>query len=113
MTHTLLIYDMVPEKILFYLIPNEVADTYRHFLKEANGIYQILNPATHYTNMVDEPHTDGLKFLTLATSTSKEGWEEGFNQYLGIFLKYKVDKFIPLYNGSFHINYVYHSGLIL
>lgn len=98
MTHTLLIWEMIPEETRLYLIPDEVAEKYTKYLKEAHN---------HLINR--DKMNDGLRFLNTALGT--EDPEKGFEDSVGVFAAYKVDKQYALTDQ--HITAVYHSGFIL
>lgn len=96
MTYTLLIWEQVPDDTFLYLIPNNLADQYRHFLVEAHQ---------HLINSSEM--NDGMKFLN--TALSKENPEEGFEKYQGVLLHYKTQERIE----DKHITHVYLSGFVL
>lgn len=98
MTYTLLIWQTIPENSDFYLIPNEVADKYKHFLKEAHNLF-----------INSDDMNDGMRFLNSALGEDVP--EEGFEDSLGIFCQYKVDIKAPILDS--HITTVYLSGFVL
>jgi len=98
MSHTLLIWEEVPETTKLYLIPNEVADQFSAYLKEAHN--KFVNSDTY---------NDGLKFLN--TALGEEAPEEGFEEHLGVLRGYKCDEKQPLLDKT--ITAVYLSGFIL
>jgi hypothetical protein len=76
--YTLLIFELVPEETHTYMIPNEMADKYASFLKEAHN--KFINA---------DDMNDGMRFLN--TALSDEYPEEGFEEYLGVLRPYKQD----------------------
>jgi hypothetical protein len=98
MSHTLLVWETIPEETDFYLIPNEVAKDYEHYLKEA-----------HHRFINADKMNEGLAFLN--TALGDEMAEAGMCAYLGIFREYKVDHKKPLLDKN--ITAVYLSGFIL
>lgn len=101
--YTLLIWEEVPETTKLYLIPNQVVDEYRPHFEDAHN---------HMINQVGWENNDGLRFLNTALSEAPDGEpEKGFEQYLGIFAKYKVSLDKPLTKQN--ITAVYHSGFLL
>lgn len=98
MSHTLLVWETIPEETDFYLIPNEVAQKYEEYLKQAH--HRFIN----CDNM-----NDGLKFLN--TALGDEEPEEGFEEHLGALREYKCDHKKPLLDK--HITAVYLSGFVL
>ncbi len=86
-----------------YLIPEEIAKKYEHFLKEAHNLYIGQNE-----------ENNGLRFLNNALcGESTHNWDDGdiFNQYRGIFSKYAVDMNSPITGEN--ITSVYISGYMM
>jgi len=77
MTHTLLIWQQVPEKTVLYLIPND---------KLSEEQFEYLHQAQNRMINVDDMN-DGLRFLN--TSLSNEYAHDGFEKYLGCLMEYK------------------------
>jgi hypothetical protein len=103
MSNTLLIWEEVPETTKLYVIPNQVADEYRPHFDDAHN---------HMINQQGWENNNGLLFLNTALSDAPDGIaEKGFEQYLGIFAKYKVSIDSPLKDQN--ITAVYHSGFLL
>lgn len=106
MSHTLLIWEMVPEETRMYLIPNVVlTEEHIAFLNEAQG---------HMISGTDATDNNGLQFLNQALSD--EEWVDGFEQYRGLFRKYEVptdenNRLPALVNQT--ITRVYFAGFIL
>lgn len=98
----LLIWEEVPEDTKLYVIPNDVAEKYRHYLTEAHG---------NMINHTGWENNKGLLFLNTALADQGDGVaEKGFEEYLGIFARYKVSLESPLKNQN--ITTVYHSGFL-
>lgn len=98
MSHTLLVWERNPEGIDVYLIPDDVAKKYRHFLDEAHG--RLIG---------SDEDNDGMKFLNQALSV--EVWEDGFEQYKGVLVNYKVKFGSPIVGA--HITAVYSCGFMM
>jgi hypothetical protein len=98
MSHTLLIWEKVPEDTEMYLIPNEVFDLYEGYMKEAQN---------HFIN--SDNMNEGMAFLN--TALGEEEAEAGMCEYLGIFRQYKVSVKEPLLDKN--ITAVYLSGFVL
>ena len=100
-TCSLLVFESIPEKTDFYLIPNTVADPIRNFLEAAHN--KFIN--------ADEMN-DGLLFLNAALSTEDpETWNEEFRKYVGMLTACKVDNTKPI--TGVNITAVYLSGFVL
>lgn len=97
MSHTLLVWETVPEDTDLYLIPNEVANKFQVYLEQAH--HRFIN----CDNM-----NDGMKFLN--TALGDEAPEEGFEEHLGVLREYKCDK-QPILDKT--ITAVYLSGFVL
>ena len=98
--HTLLIWEEVPEKTRLFVIPNEVADKYVHFLEQAHN--KLIN---------SDDSNDGMNFLNYALFTGEEEWDEKFKEYRGLFSSYEVNLENPI--TDFIITSVYYSGFVL
>ena len=104
MTYTLLIWEEIPENnaedpsALLFMIPNEEAEPYRHYLTEAHG---------NYLNCSE--NNIGIEFVAQAVSTDSH--ENGMDEYIGIFKPYQIDKAKPI-EDTF-ITHVYHSGWVM
>jgi hypothetical protein len=79
-TFTLLIYEEVPENTNLYLIPNEVANSYRGHLREAHG---------RYINA--DQSNDGMQFLSNALGEPRDS-DEHWKDIAGVLREYKVAK---------------------
>ena len=99
MSYALLIWEEVPEETKLYLIPNEVAEKYESFLKDAHN---------NLINTVGWEEHPGLFFLN--TALGDEVPEPGYEEHLGVLRQYKVDTADPL---TENITKVYLSGFIL
>jgi hypothetical protein len=99
-TYTLLVYEMVPEDTNLYLIPNQVADQYRHFLQQAAG---------KFVNSDDT--NDGMHFLIAATSPKKEYVDNDWTEYGMIFHPYLLSDQSAIEDKI--ITAIYLSGFIL
>lgn len=95
---TLLVWETIPEETDFYVIPNEVAQKYEHFLKQA-----------HHKFINAQKMNDGMKFLN--TALGDEVPEEGFEEHLGVLREYKCDHHKPILDKT--ITAVYLSGFVL
>ena len=100
MFYTLLVWEEVPEDTKMYLIPNEVANKYRHWFEEAHG---------RYINR--DENNDGMDFLNYALS--KDKWAEGYpmEEHAGVLADYQVKMGSPIVDT--HITSVYHSDFCL
>jgi len=98
MSHTLLVWEMVPEVTELYLIPDTESHLYVKYLQEAHNKFINSNEMN-----------DGLRFLNTAIAETDP--EKGFEEHLGIFLPFKWDLEKPLTNQF--ITAVYQSGFIL
>lgn len=110
MNYVLLVWEEISEETKMYVIPCEVADKYLSYLKKA-----------HYSfiNIMDWEENEGLKFLKTAvyeykSSTDydynyKNSIEPGFEEYAGIFAKYKHTTDEPIMGKV--IEAVYFSGI--
>lgn len=100
---TLLIWEEIPEETKLYVIPNEVADKFKHYLAKAQG---------NFINGRDWETNEGLKFLNTALSEEDDSVPEpGFEEHKGIFAQYKTRIHTPLTEQ--HITAVYHTGFLL
>lgn len=99
-TYTLIIWEEIPEQTKLFIIPNEVADKYRHFLDQAHNTYININEMN-----------DGLCFLNYAVNKNNDNEEEEDNKHKNLFLQYQINYDMPLINQN--ITYVYHSGFVL
>lgn len=99
MRYALLIWEMMPEETRLYLIPEMEAEVYEDYLRQANG--RFIN--------ADEMN-DGMKFLNTALMESTEECEEGFEQWQGFFLPYRVESDEPIKQDIYA---VYLSGFVL
>lgn len=105
MTHTLLIYEMVPETVTLYLIPNnEINEETRDFLRAAQG--KLIN--------ADEMN-DGMEFLNAAVQEPeyKDDVEPAWKQFACVFHQYKVEDEGHLEVSGKPITHVYTSGFVL
>lgn len=100
-TNTLLVWEENPEKIVFYLIPNEVADKYRTQLAEAHGTY--INSSSE---------NDATSFVSGAVSESEYDPDCGSPEEThGIFNSYKLEGTDPIM--GVNVNSIYHVGFLL
>lgn len=77
-TYVLLVWEEVPDDTRLYFIPQEEANKYENYLREAHNCF--IN--------VDDMN-DGLRFLNVALANPVHGVSEpGFEQYLGIWHNY-------------------------
>ena|SRR5271165_1990528 len=77
MTHTLLIWQLLPEETVLYLIPNDkLSEEQFEYLEQAQN--KMLN-ASHMN--------DGLRFLN--TALCEDYAEKGFEKYRGCLREYK------------------------
>lgn len=100
-TFTLLVWELIPEETYLYLIPNEVADKYKHYLDQAQN------------RMVNQDDlNDGMNFLIAACSQNEDDASEEFKKYTGLFGLYRYTTMsVPITNQT--INKVYFSGFCL
>lgn len=99
---TLLIWEDNPDNIVFYLIPNEVADKYRMQLEEAHGTY---------ITFVSE--NDATRFVFSAISEYEYDDDyvcESLEATHGIFKSYKLEGASPIIGAN--INSVYLVGCV-
>ena len=88
LSKTLIIFKMLPDELLFFAVPNYIAENYSHFFQLAHN---------KFFNLDDD--NSGLKFIFSATSEKvivDEFIKDDFAMYAGIFLKYKVDSVDPI-----------------
>jgi hypothetical protein len=109
MSHSLLVYAMLPESVSFYAIPDEVANQYRELLKAAHN---------KMVNMDEDGENAGTDFLIAALCEEKNKDDESyFNkstppEHKCVFAKYKVDiSQQPIADKDFTV--VYYSGFLL
>lgn len=97
--YTLLVWEVVPEDTFMYLIPNDIATKYSHFLNNAHNKFINANDMA-----------PGLNFLCYALSDERCNDLE-YQKYQGIFMQYKHDIKNPIVNKT--ITHVYLSGFML
>ena len=99
MTHSLVIYEMVPEETRLFLLPNAVADLYRDFLTQAHN--KFVN---------NDEMNEGMHFLMAATSPKMEYVDEDMKDVGCIFHQYLLVNELP-FEGT--ITHVYVTGFCL
>ena len=99
-TSTLLVFSHIPESVEFYLIPNDVADQYRHQFELAHN--KLMN--------CDEMN-EGLHFINHAIID--EPYDQKFEEYTGIFIKYKIDRNNFDLCSDVHVTHIVNSGFVL
>jgi hypothetical protein len=102
-TFTLLVWEVLPEDTHFYLIPNSVADEYRHCLEQAHN---------RFLNCNEE--NEGMLFLNVALiEDPADAVDMAFKQYAAIFAPYKQEVHHDKPIIDTYITHVYLSGFAL
>ena len=100
-TYSLLIWELIPEDTVMYLIPNEEADKIRHHLDQAHR--QIINVSDM---------NEGLEFLNIETCDQVTDADSSLPKREGILVQYKHD-YSKAALPDVAVTYVYHSGFYL
>lgn len=102
MDRVLLIWEEVPEHTKMYLIPVNVAESYKQHLEEAHNKFINSNEMN-----------DGMRFLNMALLDEDENVadDEDFREHQGCFAEYEVDVDEPI--TGYNIVAVYLSGFML
>jgi len=98
MSHTLLVWEILPKETELYMIPDTISHLYNKYLCEAHNNFINVGKMN-----------DGLRFLYTALAESDP--EEGFEEYLSIFRPLKCDSTKPITRQF--ITAVYQSGFQL